>query len=117
MAELISFWIAATLYASASFAYMRGLVGHADGKGHSARVLMPLAFLGHACEIGARGVAGHHPVSSVGDALGFLAWIMVGGFLVAQWKKRLDAIGAFVAPVALVLFIVAWSEPGISVRP
>jgi ABC-type uncharacterized transport system permease subunit len=59
----------------------------------------------------AHGVAGLHPVSSVREAIGFAAWVLVGVYLIAQLKRRLDAVGAFVAPVALVLEIAARLGP------
>jgi ABC-type uncharacterized transport system permease subunit len=105
------FWVAAGLYAVASIAFMGFLVGAPPSVSRIARLLLGAAFLTHMAEIGARGVAGMHPVSSVGEAIGFLAWILVGAFLVAQIKRPLDAVGAFVAPAALVLLLVAYLAP------
>jgi ABC-type uncharacterized transport system permease subunit len=108
---LALFWVAAGLYALAGLAYMGFLVGAPPLVSRVARVSMLLAFLAHFAEIGARGVAGMHPVSSVSEAIGFLAFLMVGSFLFAQLKKRLDAIGAFVSPAALILLMVAYLSP------
>ena len=101
------FAAAAVLYALcavASFAYLGGL---SERAGVWSRRLLPLAFLVHTAEIGARGVAGLHPVSSVREAIGFVAWLLVGGFLLAQLRRRLDAVIAFVVPAALVLMVAA----------
>jgi ABC-type uncharacterized transport system permease subunit len=108
---LALFWIAAGLYALAGFAYMGFLVGAPPFVSRVARLAMLAAFLSHMSEIGARGVAGLHPVSSLSEAIGFLAFIMVGSFLIAQLKRRLDAVGAFVAPAALILLMVAYLSP------
>jgi ABC-type uncharacterized transport system permease subunit len=105
------FAAAAFLYGLAAVAYMAFLLGAPARTVTVARALMGLAFLGHMAEIGARGVSGMHPVSSTGDAVGFLAWIMVAAFLIAEWQKRLDAVGAFVAPAALVLLIAGYLSP------
>ncbi len=105
------FWVAAGLYAAASIAFMGFLVGAPQSVSRVARLLLGAAFLTHMAEIGARGVAGMHPVSSIGEAIGFLAWILVGAFLAAQIKRPLDAVGAFVAPAALVLLLVAYLSP------
>ena len=46
-----------------------------------ARMSLLAAFLAHVAEIGSRGVAGLHPLSSLSEAIGFLAFLMVGSFL------------------------------------
>jgi ABC-type uncharacterized transport system permease subunit len=104
-------WLAAALYAAAGVLYMAFLVGAPAGTSRAARALLVAAFCAHIGVLGAHGVAGIHPVSSVGESIGFLAWIMVGGFLAAQWRRPLDAVGAFVSPVALVLLLIAYLSP------
>ena len=108
---LALFWLAAGLYALAGLAYMGFLVGAPPFMSRLARLSLLAAFIVHLCEIGARGVAGLHPVSSLSEAIGFLAFLMVGSFLVAQLKRPLDAIGAFVSPAALILLMVAYLSP------
>ena len=108
---LALFWIAAGLYALAGLAYMGFLVGAPRFMRHLARLSLLAAFLTHLAEIGARGVAGLHPVSSLSEAIGFLAFLTVGAFLIAQLKRPLDAIGAFVSPAALILMMVAYVSP------
>jgi ABC-type uncharacterized transport system permease subunit len=108
---LALFWLAAGLYALAGFAYMGFLVGAPPFVSRLARLSLLAAFLVHFAEIGARGVAGLHPLSSLSEAIGFLAFLMVGAFLLAQLKRRLDAVGAFVSPGALVLLMVAYLSP------
>jgi len=96
------------LCAATSFAYLAGV---SDKAALWSRRLLPLAFLVHTAEIGARGVAGLHPVSSVREAVGFAAWLLVGVFLLAQLRRRLDAVIAFVVPAALVLMVAARMTP------
>ena len=110
-AALALFWIAAGLYALAGLLYMGFLVGAPAPLSRVARLSLLAAFLAHFAEIGARGVAGLHPVSSLSEAIGFLAFLMVGSFLFAQLKRPLDAIGAFVSPAALILMMVAYVSP------
>lgn len=110
-AAVVLFWAAAGLYALACALYCGFLLGLPENITRGARGAMLAAFLVHMCEIGARGVAGLHPVSSIRESIGFAVWITVGVFLVAQLKRRLDAVGAFVAPVAVVLLLFAHLTP------
>jgi ABC-type uncharacterized transport system permease subunit len=79
--------------------------------GKAARALMTLGFLAHMGEIAAHGVAGLHPASSVREAVGFAAWITVGAYLIAGLRRKLDSVGAFVAPAALMLLLAAGLAP------
>jgi ABC-type uncharacterized transport system permease subunit len=108
---LALFWLAAALYALAGLAYMGFLIGAPPVFSRLARLSLLAAFLAHFAEIGSRGVAGLHPLSSLSEAIGFLAFLMVGSFLFAQLKRPLDAIGAFVSPAALILLMVAYVSP------
>jgi ABC-type uncharacterized transport system permease subunit len=110
-AHIVLFWVAAGLYAVAGALYTVFIVGGPARLGGAARLTLGVAALAHMSEIGARGVAGMHPVGSAGDAVGFLAWIMVLGYLAAAWRKRIDAVGAFVAPAALILMLAAYLSP------
>ena len=76
-----------------------------------ARWLLGLGFLAHAVEIGWRGVEHVHPGTSVREALGFLAWLMIGGYLLATLRQRLQVLGAFVAPAAIVILAAARLSP------
>ena len=75
------------------------------------RVCLILAFIAHGVEIGWRGVQDVHPGTSVREALGFLPWLMVGGYLLATLRHRLHILGAFVAPAALVILAAARLSP------
>jgi ABC-type uncharacterized transport system permease subunit len=77
----------------------------------AARWIFFLAFLAHAVDIGWRGVEHVHPGTSIREALGFLSWLMVGGYLLASIKHRLGVLGVFVAPAALGLLAVARLSP------
>lgn len=75
------------------------------------RLLLLLAFVAHGVEIGWRGVEEVHPGTSVREALGFLSWLMVGGYLLATLRYSLEVLGAFVAPSALVILAAARLSP------
>jgi ABC-type uncharacterized transport system permease subunit len=120
MPGLVWFWAAAGLYGLAACLYF-GFLFASGGQGNvakkGARTLLITAFVVHTCEMGARGIAGLHPASSAREALGFLSWLIVGAFLVSQVKRRLDAVGTFVAPAAVLLLLAArLSPPSTAVR-
>jgi ABC-type uncharacterized transport system permease subunit len=109
---LVLFWATVALYSVAGALHLALLVGLPVGALPWARRSIAAGFVVHFAELGARGVAGLHPVSSVREVLGFLAWIIVGAFLVADRRRaHLDAVGAFVAPAALVLLLAARLAP------
>jgi ABC-type uncharacterized transport system permease subunit len=109
MTEL--FVAAALLYGLAGALSLGFLAGFPESTAPWARRSLVAAFVVHTCELGARGVAGLHPVSSARETVGFIAWVLVGAFLLVQLRRRLDAVAAFVAPVALVLLIAARLSP------
>jgi len=105
------FWAAALLYAGAAALYFGFLVGLPDRLAIWARGAVALGFVVNLLEIGARGVAGLHPVSSARETVGFLAWVAVGVFLFMERKRHLPAVGAVVAPGSLILLLAARLSP------
>ena len=103
----IAFWIALLLYGVSSLLHVGTMTDGPRGVVKAARWLLGLAFLAHAIEIGWRGVEGVHPGTSIREALGFLAWVVIGGYLLWRRKLKLDVVGAFVTPVALVILAAA----------
>jgi ABC-type uncharacterized transport system permease subunit len=105
-----AFWAAVVAYTAATAALLVVLAGH-----HKLRplalVLVGLAFAAHGTDIGWRGTQHVHPAQSVREALGFLAFIITGGYLLASARYRLTVGGAAVMPVALVMLVVARLTP------
>lgn len=108
---VIYFAVTALLYCLSGCLWFGYLGGLSEKVAVWARRSMVLGFIAHSVEMAAHGVAGLHPVSSAREAIGFVAWLIVGGYLVAQAKRRLEAVGAFIAPAALVLEIAARLSP------
>ena len=105
-----AFWIAAVLYAGAAIAFALAATGRFR-VGGLARVLFAGAFLAHAVDIGWRGVQHVHPAETVRESLGFLAWIMAGGYLVSALRWRIDLAGAVVSPLVMVVLAGARLSP------
>jgi ABC-type uncharacterized transport system permease subunit len=105
-----AFWLAVGAYAAAATALMFVLAGHVKAR-RLAVVLVAIAFAAHGTDIAWRGVEHVHPAESVREALGFLAWILCGGYLLASVRYRLTLGGVVVMPVALVLLVAARLSP------
>jgi ABC-type uncharacterized transport system permease subunit len=105
-----AFWVACVAYAAASAALLFVLAGNAKAR-PIALALVGIAFAAHGTDIGWRGVQHVHPAESVREAIGFLAFILTGGYLVASMRYRLTLGGAVVIPVSLVLLLLARLTP------
>jgi ABC-type uncharacterized transport system permease subunit len=110
LAPTPAMWAAVLLYVAATIAFVLGATGRARAA-QIARVLMALGFVAHGVDIGWRGVMDLHPATSVREALGFLAWIIAGGYLAAALRWRLDLAGVAAVPVVLVVLLAARLTP------
>jgi ABC-type uncharacterized transport system permease subunit len=105
-----AFWVATIAYAAASAALLFVLGGHQKARPFAIG-LVALAFVAHGVDIGWRGTQHVHPAQSVREAIGFLAFIVTGGYLLASTKYRLTLGGVVVMPVSLVLLLAARLTP------
>jgi ABC-type uncharacterized transport system permease subunit len=105
-----AFWVAVVAYTAAAAALLVVLGGHARLR-PVALGLVGAAFVAHGVDIGWRGIEHVHPAQSVREALGFLAFIITGGYLLASTRYRLTLGGAAVMPVSLVLLVAARLTP------
>lgn len=110
VAPSAAFWAALVCYALAAVALLLVLAGRVKLR-PLAIACVGLAFVAHGVDIGWRGTLGVHPAQSVREALGFLAFIVTGGFLIASARYRLTIGGVVVMPVALVLLVLARLTP------
>jgi ABC-type uncharacterized transport system permease subunit len=105
-----AFWIAVIAYAAAAAVLFVVVAGNARWRA-LALALVAVAFVANGADIAWRGVEHVHPAQSVREALGFLAWILTGGYLLASARYRLALGGVVVMPVALVMLLVARLTP------
>ena len=105
-----AFWVAVVAYAAASTVLFLVLAGKTKFRG-LAIGLVALAFVAHGADIGWRGTQQVHPAQSVREAIGFLAFIVTGGYLLASTRYRLTIGGVVVMPVSLILLVVARLTP------
>ncbi len=105
-----AFWVAVALYAAAAGALLFVLAGNVKARPF-ALALVASAFAAHGFDIGWRGVEHVHPAQSVREAIGFLAFIVTGGYLLASVRYRLTLGGVVVMPVSLILLVLARLTP------
>ncbi len=105
-----AFWVAVVAYAAAAALLFAVLAGNTKLR-PLAIGFVGLAFAAHGADIGWRGTLGVHPAESVREAIGFLAFIITGGYLLASARYRLTLGGVVVMPVSLVLLLLARLTP------
>jgi ABC-type uncharacterized transport system permease subunit len=95
-------------YALASLLYLGFLMGLRDKAG---RVALGLAVLLHFWDIGSRCVQGVNPIGSTPEAMSFIAFLMAAGYVLGSLRYGLASAGAFAAPAALALLLLARVVP------
>jgi len=106
-----AFYVSLVLYGAAALLYISAFIEAPRWMAPAARWALLCAFIAHGADIGWRGVLHVHPATSVREALGFLSWVMVGGYLWWAWRVKLALLGAFVAPAALAILALARLSP------
>jgi ABC-type uncharacterized transport system permease subunit len=99
-------------YAAATCIYLAFHSGLRAPMARFGRAVLFLGWIVQTVDIGIRCVHAQHPVSSITEAMAFIAWMIVGGYLGASLRYRLDAAGAFAVPAALILLLLARVVPG-----
>lgn len=105
-----AFWVAVAMYVAGAGALMFVLAGNVKAR-PLALGLVTCAFVAHGVDIGWRGIQHVHPAQSVREAIGFLAFILTGGYLLASVRYRLTLGGVVVMPVSLILLVLARLTP------
>jgi ABC-type uncharacterized transport system permease subunit len=104
-------------YAAATVLY---LALHAQPRialARAARIILALGWVVQTVDIGIRCVHMQHPASSTPEAMAFIAWTLVAGFLLASLRYRLEAAGAFAVPGAVILLLLARVVPAGEAAP
>lgn len=105
-----AFWLAVVLYAASAVGFTLVATGRLQLRS-LALGLCSAAVLAHAVDIGWRGTLRVHPAQSVREALGFLAFMLAAGYLLASLRYRLSLAGVALVPLVLGLLLVARLTP------
>ena len=95
------------IYAVSAVLYLGFHLGFGAVAARAGRLALTVGWGIHLVDIGLRCFKGQHPLSSVSEAMAFIAWLVAGLFLLASMRYRLHAAGAFAAPVVLVPLLLA----------
>ncbi len=105
--------IAAALYLVATVAALAGIAGRHELSGRLLRWLLGVGLAVHVVSLVLRSVAiGNVAAVTLGEALSFLAVLLVAVFLLVQVRAPLVALGAVVAPLAFGLSFAAVALKG-----
>lgn len=99
--------IIVTAYTVASALYLAYHLGQKEPIARAARLILVAGWLVHLLDITARCLVGQHPAASTPEAAAFIAWMIAGGYGLASFRYKLHAAGAFAAPAALTLVLLA----------
>ena len=99
---------ASHLYVLAAVLYAAFFVRAHKAVSTAALVGVCLGFALQSGEIGRRFWAyGYTPITSLGEALSLLGWILAGAFIVVQWRTKLPILGAFALPLVTAVVLPA----------
>ncbi len=106
-----AFYVAIFGYVLATVFYLGAMNSAREWMRKAAWMTLIAAFVAHGVDIGWRGVEKVHPGTSVRESLGFLSWIVVGAYLYLSRRDTLVVLGAFIAPLSLIILAAARLSP------
>jgi cytochrome c-type biogenesis protein CcsB len=100
------------LYLCGTITYLIYLIFTHERTAWVGRYLLGLGFVSHCLAFILRYIeAGHTPVVNLHESLSFFAWMIVGFFLLMRSRYKVEILGAFVSPLALLLIVWASALP------
>jgi cytochrome c-type biogenesis protein CcsB len=106
------FKLASFFYFLGTLAYLGYIAFFKDSLNRMGTAILAAGFASHCLALLTRYIeAGYTPVTNLYESLSFFAWMIVGILLVNQWKYKIKALGAFLAPIALTLMLFALTLP------
>ncbi len=110
--ERLIFLGASLAYLVAMIGYMIHMITLRKDAEKAATWCLVFGFCLHSVFIVLRwAVLDHPPLINLHEALSFLAWAIVGSYLIMQFKHKVKGLGAFVTPLAVIIMIVAFTQP------
>jgi len=106
------FKFASLLYLLGTLAYLVYILFLKEALSKLAATIIVVGFASHTLALVTRYVeAGHTPVTNLHESLSFFAWMIIGVLLIANLKYKIKVLGAFLAPIGLILMLFALALP------
>jgi cytochrome c-type biogenesis protein CcsB len=110
--NVLFFQITLVLYLGGTIAYLIYLLASDERAAWAGRLLLGVGFVSHFLAFVLRYIeAGHTPVVNLHESLSFFAWLVIGFFLLLRYRYKVEVVGAFVSPLALLLITGAAALP------
>ena len=110
--SLTLFRLTTTLYLVGTIAYALYLFVPKKWAYRTASISLLVGFVLHTGSFTSRiSSVGFPPVTNMHDAMSFMAWAVIGIYLLVLLRYKIRVIGAFIAPLAMVLMLSAYSLP------
>jgi cytochrome c-type biogenesis protein CcsB len=110
--NVLFFQITLIFYLGGTIAYLVYLLSSHKWAARAGRLLLGVGFCSHCLAFVLRYIeAGHTPVVNLHESLSFFAWLVIGFFLLLRYRYKIEVVGAFVSPLALLLVLSAAALP------
>jgi cytochrome c-type biogenesis protein CcsB len=110
--NVLFFQLTLGFYLGGTIAYLIYLLSSRERAAWAGRLLLGVGFCSHCLAFVLRYIeAGHTPVVNLHESLSFFAWMVVGFFLLLRYRYKVEMLGAFVSPLALLVVIGAAALP------
>jgi len=110
--DKLIFWATTFLYFLATIGYLIQIVTLRKDAEKAATIILLSGFSLHSLYIILRWInLKHPPFINLHEALNFLAWSIVGTYLIMQFKHKPKGLGAFVTPLITIIMVIAATQP------
>lgn len=104
------FQITAVFYLLATGTFIANLAFPRESLSRLSPILILCGFLSHTIAFGYNCLYGSYPtLTDLRDAISFYSWLMVGVYLLVQLKYRVTVLGCFIAPLAFLMSLAAFT--------
>lgn len=110
--NLIFYYMAVVFYALGSMSHLAYIISLKDLFSRLGGGLLSVGFVLHTTALIFRYyAAGYIPITNLYESFSFFAWTILLVYMVANYRYRIRVLGAFVAPIVLILVVVGLALP------
>lgn len=110
--DVFFYYLAVTLYGVGTISHLAYVISLRDLFSRIGAVLLSVGFVLHSTALIFRYyAAGYFPITNLYESFSFFAWAIVLVYIVVNHRYRIRVLGAFVAPVVLILVVVSLALP------